>query len=91
MSWFSNLGFYTEYSERNDEVSNTVAIEILVNGEPCTVPAGQSLPDLLRYLEIDPSRVAVELNRRIIRKAQWADTTVEAGARLEIVQFVGGG
>ena len=72
-------------------MSNTVSIEIVVNGEPRAVPAGQRLPDLLRFLDIDPSRVAVELNHRIVRKNEWGATAVEAGARLEIVQFVGGG
>lgn len=72
-------------------MSNTTTIEIVVNGEPRAVPAGQRLPELLRHLDIDPSRVAIELNHRIIRKNDWAETPVEAGARLEIVQFVGGG
>jgi thiamine biosynthesis protein ThiS len=66
-------------------------IEVVVNGEPRGVPDGQKLLDLLLHLEIDPSRVAVELNRNIVRKTEWGETPVEAGARLEIVQFVGGG
>lgn len=72
-------------------MSNATTIQIVVNGEPREVPAGQRLPDLLRHLAVDPSRVAVELNRRIVRKNDWAETLVEDGARLEIVQFVGGG
>jgi thiamine biosynthesis protein ThiS len=68
-----------------------MSIEIVVNGEPRAVPANQRLPDLLRFLDVDPSRVALELNRGIVRKSAWADTIVEAGAHLEIVQFVGGG
>lgn len=72
-------------------MSNATTIQIVVNGEVREVPAGRRLPDLLRHLAIDPSRVAVELNRRIVRKNDWAETFVEDGARLEIVQFVGGG
>jgi len=33
----------------------------------------------------------VELDRHIVRKAEWPATAVSAGAQLEIVQFVGGG
>jgi sulfur carrier protein len=66
-------------------------IEIVVNGESRNVPAGQSLLSLLGHLELDPARVAIELDRRIVRKPAWEDTVVQAGARLEIVQFVGGG
>jgi sulfur carrier protein len=46
---------------------------------------------LLAFLTIDSSRVAVELNRRIVRKPEWDASRVEAGAQLEIVEFVGGG
>jgi len=35
--------------------------------------------------------LAVEVDRRIVKQAQWSDTVVEAGAQIEIVQFVGGG
>jgi sulfur carrier protein len=36
-------------------------------------------------------RVAVELNREIVPRAQWDDTQLHDGDRLEIVHFVGGG
>jgi sulfur carrier protein len=66
-------------------------IDIVVNGESRTIPPGQNILDLLRQLQLDPARVAVELDRRIVKQPRWADTVLEAGAQLEIVQFVGGG
>ena len=66
-------------------------IEIVVNGESRTVPPGLTVGGLLACLGLDPARVAVELDRRIVRKAEWDSVPVAAGARLEIVQFVGGG
>lgn len=66
-------------------------IDIVVNGEPHAATEGQSILDLLRQLELDPSRVAVELDRRIVKQPLWAETPVRAGAQIEIVQFVGGG
>ena len=66
-------------------------IEIVVNGEPRTIPPGQNVLDLLRQLQLDPARVAVELNRSIVRREEWAQTVVAPGSTLEIVQFVGGG
>ena len=66
-------------------------IEIVVNGEPKRVPEGLNVFALLRFLEIDPSRVAVELNREIVRKAAWEATGVREGAAVEVVWFVGGG
>jgi thiamine biosynthesis protein ThiS len=66
-------------------------IRIVVNGEERTIPTGLSLVDLIRSLNLEPSRVAVELNREIVRREDWPGTVVAGGARLEIVQFVGGG
>jgi len=66
-------------------------ISVFVNGEARTVAPEQTLLDLLCRLGLDPARVAVELDRRIVKQAQWGDTVVPSGARIEIVQFVGGG
>lgn len=67
------------------------SIDILVNGEKRSVPAGISIVGLLAALGLDPSRVAVELNREIVRQDAWSEARLAEGARLEIVQFVGGG
>ena len=66
-------------------------IPVVINGEARTVAPQQTLLELLRCLGLDPARLAVELDRRIVKQAQWSDTVVEAGAMIEIVQFVGGG
>jgi sulfur carrier protein len=74
-------------------VSNikTDQMQIVVNGVARNVPDGVSLAELLGHLEIAPDRVAIELNGAIVRKQDWAMTPVEPAAKLEIVQFVGGG
>jgi thiamine biosynthesis protein ThiS len=77
-----------------NRVSNpgiTQQIEIVVNGERRTVPPGQNLVEILAYLGLAADRVAIELNRAIVRKSDWSTTFVTDGASLEIVQFVGGG
>ena len=66
-------------------------VEISVNGEPQSVPTGLTVRALLLHLDVVPDRVAVELNRRIVRQPEWDDARVEGGAEVEIVQFVGGG
>lgn len=71
--------------------NQTNPIEIVVNGEPRNVPPGLTVAALLGHLGVDGSRVAVELNRQIVRKPAWTATPVDAGANVEIVQFVGGG
>ena len=67
------------------------AIRIVVNGESRQVPSGSTIAALLRLLEINPERVAVELNREIVRRPDWPSTEVPADSELEIVHFVGGG
>ncbi len=66
-------------------------IGITVNGEGLERPEGSTVATLLASLGMDKDRVAVELDGRIVRRPDWAATTLKAGSRLEIVQFVGGG
>ena len=69
----------------------TKEIEIVVNGQGRPAPEGLNLSGLLAFLKVDPERVAVELNRCIVPRKDWEQTSVGTGATLEIVQFVGGG
>jgi sulfur carrier protein len=69
----------------------TKEIQIVVNGQVRGVPEGETLTQLLVWLDIKGDRVAVELNRKIVHRSDWDNTVVDSGATLEIVQFVGGG
>jgi sulfur carrier protein len=71
--------------------TKTDQIAIVVNGVARYAPDGVSLVDLLGHLGIAQDRVAIELNGTIVKKQDWAATRVDPGAKLEIVQFVGGG
>jgi len=71
--------------------SQTEQIEIVVNGQPRVIEQALPLVDLLAVLKVDPTRVAVELNRSIVPRKDWDKTVIARGATLEIVQFVGGG
>jgi len=66
-------------------------MEIVVNGQPRSAEQGQTILDLLRDLDLDPARVAVEYDRRIVKQPLWPETILQPGAQVEIVQFVGGG
>ena len=74
-----------------DTSGKTDTIEIVVNGERRGVPSGTSLLGLLRLLELEPSRVAIEFDRRIVKQPLWESTPLAEGSAVEIVQFVGGG
>jgi thiamine biosynthesis protein ThiS len=65
--------------------------EVTINGEKRFFLTGSTLLDVVRELNLEPDRVAVELNRAIVKREMWADTSFDAGAEIEVVQFVGGG
>ena len=89
-SW--DYGFKYDYNGCKSGVStNRMAIEITVNGEPRMTFEGLTILGLLKQLELDPARVAVELDRRIVKQPLWCETMLSAGSEVEIVQFVGGG
>lgn len=66
-------------------------MQIEVNGKPREVADGASVADLLGELELDERLVVVELNREIVRRNERGDVGLQAGDRIEIVHFVGGG
>jgi thiazole synthase len=66
-------------------------VEIIVNGERRRIDEGSTVLSLLRELSLPMTRVAVERNLSLVRKAEFAETVLGEGDRLEIVTFVGGG
>jgi thiamine biosynthesis protein ThiS len=67
------------------------SIRIRVNGESRDCDPGTSLIALVRSLGLEPDRLAIELNRGIVKRDLWDATIVPAESEIEIVQFVGGG
>jgi sulfur carrier protein len=67
------------------------AVQIILNGEPYELEQAVSVADLLRKLDIDERRVAIEYNRCILKRYAFPQTIVSEGDRVEIVNFVGGG
>jgi sulfur carrier protein len=66
-------------------------MELFLNGERKSVDGVRTLTQLVEHLGMKGDRVAVELNREIVSRDQWAQTELNEGDRLEIVHFVGGG
>ena len=66
-------------------------MNILLNGEPKEIPANLAVAGLIAELGLTPERLAIEVNRRIIRRADWPSTTLAEGDKVEVVHFVGGG
>ena len=80
--------FPTTYNNARKPLASEM---ITINGERRAVDPGATLLDVIRSLGLEPERVAVELDREIVKRERWAETKVAGAAEIEIVQFVGGG
>ena len=63
---------------------------VKVNGDPRDVSDGQTVRALIQGVGLRPEKVAVELNRRLLRSDRY-DTPLKEGDEVEVVTFVGGG
>jgi thiamine biosynthesis protein ThiS len=66
-------------------------MKLQINGEERTFEEQFTLARLLESLGMKADRVAIELNRDIVPRDRWAETTLNDGDKLELVHFVGGG
>lgn len=64
---------------------------IHLNGEPYQITADAKVTELIAELQLTQGRLAIELNLDILPRAKWSETSLQAGDKLEIVHFVGGG
>ena len=69
----------------------TVFMRLFINGKEQSFEDSLDLAQLVEQLGMNGDRVAVELNREIVSRAQWPETNLNDGDKLEIVHFVGGG
>lgn len=66
-------------------------MQITINGEIKKLEEEVSLDQLLELFSLPANRVAVELNREVVRKKDWDSTRIKNEDRIEVVHFVGGG
>ncbi len=66
-------------------------MQIIINGEARDVAEGLTAAQLVELLELTGRRLAMEVNREIVPRSQYADHRFQAGDKVEIVQAIGGG
>ncbi|HVV11499.1 sulfur carrier protein ThiS [Amycolatopsis sp.] len=66
-------------------------MEVQVNGDWKAFPDGTTIAGLLDALGAARQGIAVALDGEVVRRGDWAEVVVPAGARLEILTAVQGG
>lgn len=66
-------------------------MNIIINGETKEISKQVNLSELLKLLALPSERIAIELNKEVVRKKDWENIQVGDGDRLEVIHFVGGG
>lgn len=66
-------------------------MKVFVNGDKKEFGSGISLAELITQLDLPAPRIAIELNREVVRRSDWGSTMLKDDDRIEIVHFVGGG
>lgn len=66
-------------------------MKVVLNGNQAELPSQSTISDLLKKLDRHPQRVAVEVNREIIKRDNYSSHTLQDGDEIEVLQFVGGG
>lgn len=66
-------------------------IQITINGEPRSIAPDLTAAQLIDLLELGGRRLAMEINREILPRSQYAGHRLNDGDRIEIVQAIGGG
>ncbi len=68
-------------------------MNVTVNGEPRQLPVGATVASVVELLDVTPGArgVAVALDEEIVTRAQWGDTALHEGARVEVVAAIQGG
>jgi thiamine biosynthesis protein ThiS len=66
-------------------------LQVYINGKVTDIPDALALSELEILLELPATRIAVEVNRVVVRRVDWEKTLLTNEDRVEIVHFVGGG
>lgn len=66
-------------------------VTIVLNGEKKEIESEVTLDRLLDLFSLPKQRIAVELNKEVVRKSDWPSTSIRESDVIEVIHFVGGG
>ncbi len=66
-------------------------MRVFINGVAKEIENDLNLTELLKHFSLPDERIAIELNKEVVRKKEWENIRVKDSDKIEIVHFVGGG
>ncbi len=69
----------------------TKIMRVIINGETKEIINEVSLSELLKHFSLPDERIAIELNKEVVRKKDWEKIRINDADKIEIIHFVGGG
>ncbi len=66
-------------------------MKIQLNGKPRELPDGSTAQQLVDELDLAGQRLAMEVNREIVPRSEYAEHMLKDGDQVEIVHAIGGG
>ena len=66
-------------------------IKIYLNGKSLFLTKGTSVYKVIKKNKLQPNKIAIELNKRIISKNKISKIFLKNKDQIEIVHFIGGG
>jgi len=72
-------------------MNNLNVAKIQLNGDSYEINNGTNLNELLNKLEIQKTKVAIEVNGEIVEKNKYPNLILNKDDKVEIVHFIGGG
>ena len=72
-------------------MKKTKKIKINLNGKRLFLVKGTSVYNVIKKTKLQPNKIAIELNKKIINKKKANKIFLKDKDKIEIVHFIGGG
>ncbi len=66
-------------------------MQVTINAETKELPEACSVAQMIELLSLQNKRLAVEINKELVPRSEFASHQIQAGDEIEIVQAIGGG
>ncbi|MCX8072649.1 MAG: sulfur carrier protein ThiS [Candidatus Binatia bacterium] len=67
------------------------SVRVRLNGEWHSLRDGLTVAELVAELDLHNQRIAIEVNRAIVPRHEYANVRLRENDEIEVVHFVGGG